>query len=144
MALDRLIAEVILLAGSIYLGYALFTVLSHMGLAISLMNSADQMAGTSIYVPDAVIVGNGTSNQLYLVIYNNGHTTVDLRYVFMDCQGNTVQIGLNNTSLVPGGYVMISRQVPYQQCRISTIFCIANTSLCMVYEVNTTRYVLKQ
>lgn len=86
MAMDRLIAEVMLLIGSIYLGYALFMVLSHMGLAISLMNSINQIAGTSIYIPDAVVVTNGTNNQLYLVIYNNGHTSINLKSVYMECQ----------------------------------------------------------
>ncbi len=145
MALDRLIAEVMLLVGSIYLGYALFTVLSHMGLTISLMNSINQMASTSIYIPDAVIVTNGTSNQLYLVIYNNGHTAINLNSIYMNCRGgNTMKIYMNNTYLAPGNYVIISRQIPYQQCSLNTVFCIANTTVCMIYKTNTTQYVIPQ
>jgi len=144
MALDRLIAEVMLLVGSIYLGYTLFIVLSHMGTAISLVNSMDQMASASIYVPDAVIITNGTGNQLYLVIYNNGHIAINLREVYMNCQGSTMKIDLNNTYLVPGNYLIIHEQIPYQQCSVSNIFCIANTTICMAYETNTTRYVISQ
>ena len=142
MALDRLVAEVILLLGSIYLGYALFTVISHMGLAISLMNSINQMASTSIYIPDAVVVNNGTTNQLYMVIYNNGHTAVNLGRIYLTCQGNTLEINMNNTHLAPGNYILITRQVPAQQCSINTVFCIANTTICMVYRTNTTQYVI--
>ena len=142
MALDRLIAEVVLLLGSIYLGYALFTVLSHMGLAISLMNSINQMADASIYIPDAVVVNNGTTNQLYLVIYNNGHTAVNLSRIYLTCQGNTLEINMNNTHLAPGNYILITKQVPAQQCSINTVFCITNTTICMVYKTNTTQYVI--
>ncbi|GAB6947400.1 hypothetical protein JCM16161A_15300 [Vulcanisaeta sp. JCM 16161] len=142
--MDRLIAEVMLLIGSIYLGYALFMVLSHMGLAISLMNSINQIAGTSIYIPDAVVVTNGTNNQLYLVIYNNGHTSINLKSVYMECQGNAMEMGMNDTYLAPGNYVIITRQIPYQQCVINTEFCIANTTVCMIYETNTTQYVISQ
>ncbi|WP_054842155.1 hypothetical protein [Vulcanisaeta distributa] len=143
MALDRLIAEVMLLIGSIYLGYALFIVLSHMGLALSLVNSINQMASTSIYIPDAVIVTNETTNQLYLVIYNNGHTPINLGKIYMNCQGNTMEISMNNTYLAPpGNYIIINRQIPYQQCIINTEFCIANTTICMIYKTNTTQYVI--
>ncbi|WP_054858006.1 hypothetical protein [Vulcanisaeta sp. JCM 16159] len=118
MALDRLIAEAMLLIGSIYLGYALFIVLGHMGLALSLMNSINQMAGTSVYIPDAVIVTNGSINQLYLVIYNDGHTSINLKNIYMNCQGNTIEVKMNNTYLAPENYIIINRQIPYQQCRL--------------------------
>lgn len=117
-----------------------------MGLAISLMNSINQMASTSIYIPDAVIVTNGTSNQqLYLVIYNNGHTVINLDKIYMSCQGSTMKIDMNNTYLAPpGNYIIINRQIPYQQCSINTVFCIANTTVCMTYKTNTTQYVIPQ
>jgi len=141
MALDRLIAEVILLIGSLYLGYVLFTVVNHMGLAATLMRNIDEIGSTSIYVPDAVIVSNGTVNQLYLVIYNNGHTPVIIRSIYLESINGTATI--NYTAyLVPNSYVVLNEQVPYTQCRAYITFCIANTTICMVYGVNVTDYVL--
>ncbi len=142
MALDRLIAEVILLIGSMYLGYALFTVLGHMAPMLSLTNSMNQMASASIYVPDAVIVSNETSNQLYLVIYNNGHIPINIREVYIENQGNSTLIDVGNAYLIPGNYIMLRHEVPYTQCRVDIIFCVANTTMCMVYGTNTTQYVV--
>ena len=141
MALDRLIAEAVLLIGSLYLGYVLFTVVNHVGLTATLMMSIDKIGSTSIYVPDAVIVSNGTANQLYLVIYNNGHTPIVIRSIYLEGTNGTATI--NYTAyLAPNSYVVLNKQVPYTQCRVYITFCMANTTICMVYGVNATNYVL--
>ncbi|MGC8543985.1 MAG: hypothetical protein ACP5NQ_08590 [Vulcanisaeta sp.] len=144
MALDRLIAEIILLVGSIYLGYTLFTVVNHIGTAITLANSMSNIASASIYVPDAVIVNNGTSNQLYLVIYNNGHIPILIRSIYLESGKDITTLTTNNMYIQPGNYVIIHNQTTYTQCNVSIIFCIENTTICMVYTTNTTNYVLTQ
>jgi hypothetical protein len=145
MALDRLIAEVILLVGSLYLGYALFTVVNHMGIAITFMRNINEIGSTSIYVPDAVIVNNGSANQLYLVIYNNGRMPISIERIYLGGVNGTIPITMNNTAyLTPGNYIILHQQVPYTQCRVYITFCIANTTICMVYSTNTTNYILSQ
>ncbi|BDR92045.1 hypothetical protein [Vulcanisaeta souniana] len=142
MALDRLIAETMLLIGSIYLGYVLFTVLGHMTPVLSLTNSMNQMASASIYVPDAVIVSNETGNQLYLVIYNNGRIPITLREVYIENQGNSTPIDIGNVYLTPGNYIVLHYETHYTQCRVNIVFCVANTTICMMYDTNTTQYVI--
>ncbi|MFB6470853.1 MAG: hypothetical protein TU36_006445 [Vulcanisaeta sp. AZ3] len=142
MALDRLIAEVVLLVASLFLGYTLFMVLGHVDLAMSLMNNVERLSSASISIPDAVIVSNGTSNQLYIVIYNNGYVPVYLKSVTLWHNSGRMVLPINDTYLSPGNYVLLHNTIPYTQCRVSVIFCIVNTTLCMVYTVNTTNYVI--
>ncbi|WP_069807016.1 hypothetical protein [Vulcanisaeta thermophila] len=145
MALDRLIAEVILLVGVVYLSISLFLLINHF---VTLMNYAhyiNEMSNAYIEVPDAVITsGNRGSNNVYLVIYNVGNEPVVLRGIYGDCGGYPLVLNQNvsGTIMEPNQYVVITGTTGGNSCGLSIVYCIVGSELCALKSVNTTEFTL--
>lgn len=143
--MDRLIAEVILLVGTVYLSITLFTLVSHFTTYIDYAHYLNEVSRAYVYVPDAVIVNNGTKNEVYLVVYNEGDEPITLRGLYGNCSGDSLILNqaISGTILRPSQYVLLSGITNGSSCNLSIMFCIENTTLCMLYPIRTTSFTLQ-
>jgi len=136
MALDRLIAELVLTVGILYMGLSFYNTLGSIMYVSDHLRIIGEGGGININVPDAVIVSTKSGLQLYLVITNVGNNPVIIKQVF----ANNVTLINDPVKLNPGKYVLINSKLNSINVRIVIIACTETYELCLLYPVNATYY----